>query len=466
MMAARRDPAQDVERAFEDVSLLEDGNHRKGFQQNGHRRHYRQFSRSSSGLTVHTRSMIYTRITEEKQSVSLLESALAVGNQEDLDGPHYERGNITFPGCRESRREWRRQVIEIKTAPDLIDLDVHETSESTDKESLDPTFQEDVDSQYTSMSEHESLSLLQCNNEEPEVFEPVSEETPENSLLCDVCQKRHDYALREKTASTKELNVLDPNNWCCDFWISVNRVPGRKSIPRIKRNLRTVVKTLFRKCLPLSQRPVGRYSTCSRAHPFLQRNLRLCKKTRGSFLNGQPRQQRRSSSSSAKSQRRRKAVNSEPTKAKLKKPFMLSLDSSQDEESGLDLSSDCKADHAKGKTGSLSAEDFSLTPMRHLSTSPNNPLLENNVSRKRPSVGSAAPDVAAISRNTSVEESPCSFCVEPLDSDTDLFDHGNSDTETPDPALYVHPGSFREMLAQLNSGSLRSSATKEYGNAD
>ncbi|XP_053554724.1 uncharacterized protein LOC128645631 [Bombina bombina] len=456
----------DIDREFQEVyqSLVKNGNENSLWLRGGYH-HFRQHSRPSSYQTIHRSSASCSQITQGNQSLSLLESPIAAGIHRDNERAvklPYWGGHTTFSGCSMFSEE--QQHTKLHSASEKESLKVHDAltqDASKYKENLEPDL-EDVDSQYASMSERENLSYPYSNEEMAEL-ETVRPSREEQHIICEACQKCQRKVLRNKTAAVKKTGVLDPNNWCCDYWMLVIRVPAREDIQRLKRSLRASVKLIKRKQLVRIKRAVENVSKCSRPHPFLQRNLRLCKRARQKLLQ-HAQQRRKTGLSKSKPQRRKKIVDMNQTKSKVKRPFVFRLDSSIEEDSDLDVGDARLADTKKRKLGS----NAKLNDRRLISgpyNSLNSITIPDDRSNSTKQNESAMYSISLLTSSSNEGESDHSFIVEPQESEPELLEYGVPspfNSRGLEPVFSVQRGSFREMLAKLNAGCSKSAAIKEY----
>ncbi|KAM4698701.1 uncharacterized protein WCC33_014234 [Rhinophrynus dorsalis] len=279
---------------------------------------------------------------------------------------------------------------------------------------------------------------------------------PDKQIVCAACQKLQLKVRKYKTSGIKKPKIFDPNHWCSDFWMFLNRVPVKSTFPRLKRSLSSSLKTLERRLFSGTKGTAGIGGRCSRAHTFLHRNLRLCKEAREkSFNQRQKRIKRKKSGPSRKlkPQVNKKAVTSTQDKDKAKGRFVFLLDSSEDEETDV-----------KRKILHISKGDCDLP----LHTSPE--LVSKVKKKSTPVRQKRAKDSTELplSSTTSfhvgrlLEASDISSSLEVEDSDTEQSQTGTLPTESPDTFPWVRRGSFRDMLARLNSGCLNSVAVKEH----
>ncbi|XP_075463229.1 uncharacterized protein LOC142498753 [Ascaphus truei] len=477
----KRSLESDIEKTFQDVylSLVQNGDHRATEKRSGQKRvHFGGFARSQSCLTVHNSSTTSIK-TQEKFTLRLQDSTSFFGNHTYVRDAFSSSGalNTSLQGCRIITRE-KTQRINVQSVVETSDLGMDNVSrhrEFTDQ-NTDSGVQEDLSCQCTSLGESELFSSQRSNAETEDCDDGasvLSEECPGKRLLCEACCQLHNIVLEDNLASIKKSKVFDPNHWCCDFWMMVNRIPVRGGAHRLTRSLSSTLKALARKLLfSAARRTAAGNGKCSRSHPFLQRNLRLCKKARLRFFNPKPKKhiKRGSSSRKSKAWRGKKAssVDTDQTKEKVKKPYKLIIDSSLAEDTKPDLEgSEPKADVAKRKR--LCRIDKASTAVGRQSPSPVSRPMETPASvRKRSSDESAqwriSPSTSQVGGGN-LDGSNHSFLIDSVDSDIDLSEYGAPDgTENgnSDPFSWVERGSFRDMLAKLNSGYSKSAAIKEH----
>ncbi|KAG8432622.1 hypothetical protein GDO86_017027 [Hymenochirus boettgeri] len=447
MVTRRTRLMSDIEQSFQEVyqSLVIDRSLDGSFQQR--RNNYRVFSRSESCLTLHKCSGTSTKVREEKKNVNLKDSTLISKKHHCVEAfESSERRNSSYPDCTLTPKQ--RQ----KTEPELF----RSNSDEKKQDSSLPLLLLDDDnivSEQTSFNEQESFSFQSTSNEINECYEDdlyKVKETTDKQILCESCCKLHRKAIKHKTASIKKPKILDPNHWCCDFWMMVYRTPLVVNVSRRKRRLRDILKVLERCGW---KRTVVTCGKCSRAHPFLQRNLRACKNAQKAFFKyRQKRSQIKGGSSACKSNANLQKMRTSQNSEKVKKPFVFVIDSSQEEDADLILKEQKRKTDTKRRSLNKSKLVCNLS-------SPHSQKQDYNRSEKTALVRHTQLNSCNLSKNSPseffIEESEDSECSNIVRSETTPQESSESFT-------WVNCGSFRQMLAKLNSGCLRSAAIKEH----
>ncbi|OCT63777.1 uncharacterized protein LOC108701428 [Xenopus laevis] len=444
MDSRRSRVTSDIERTFQEVyqSLVQDKDLSDSFWKRSSS--YKVFSRSESCLTLQRSSVTSSRVTEEKITLNLHNSTLITGKHD-----HYtpagsplrqHSGNPVFETSKHERKQ--------RTEPQLIKANSEER-ECNMSFAHQSSYNEDTDSLQSSFNDGDPFSFQSGTDEcSTNVLELVKE-SMDNQILCEACQKLYKTAIRNKSASVKKPKIFDPNHWCCDFWMMVNRTSSVDNIPRRRRSLRITLKVLESN---VSIVPVDK---CTRAHAFLQRNLRLCKKARRAYFKQRQRKSQRKRGSSIlkpkpKVQRTAKSMNA--TQNFERKPFVFVIDSSQDEDADLDI-----------KEPKSKAEMRSELACNLHSAADNTASVRQTTSHN--SIGSNLSSSTSFMEGVSSEDSESSFLIEPVANDkhhSEMEMCQNPPTGSLDPFSWVHGGSFRDMLARLNSGCLKSAAIKEH----
>ncbi|XP_053327357.1 uncharacterized protein LOC128501775 [Spea bombifrons] len=398
------------------------------------------FSQSSHCLSFHKSRITSTKITQEKITLTLSDNACIT------DEKLPEAENTTLADCK----------LKMKTRY------VHE---KLNQGANDTIFQQDFVNQSNLDSGFQDL--LETSNRRQEQNSPIYtpgentcntsvttflEDDGKQQLLCKACQNLQNKVRKYKSAGVKVFKIFDPNHWCCDYWM-LNRIRHKDNTDRLKsiRNLKKTLKTLIALRLDHLKRTEQASLKCIRPHSFLQRNLRLCKRTHHRHCNSKP--QRKS-----KSRLRSKGKtdkNGVEQNAKAKKHYFLG-DSSSQEEDDYDLHRHVKVHKGKGRDGNQklvnqgnTTRSLAGTQFLETTSTRKNWLLRSEVSSQKNIVPIFSLDV-----DESGVDSDDSFHIEPIPNATGVIEN--------DPTLFSWGNeSFRDMLAELNSGRLCSTIVKE-----
>ncbi|KAG8432623.1 hypothetical protein GDO86_017027 [Hymenochirus boettgeri] len=314
--------------------------------------------------------------------------------------------------------------------------------------SLDGSFQQRRNN-YRVFSRSEScLTLHKCSGTSTKVREEKKNVNLKDSTL--ISKKHHCVEAFESSERRNSSYPDYPNHWCCDFWMMVYRTPLVVNVSRRKRRLRDILKVLERCGW---KRTVVTCGKCSRAHPFLQRNLRACKNAQKAFFKyRQKRSQIKGGSSACKSNANLQKMRTSQNSEKVKKPFVFVIDSSQEEDADLILKEQKRKTDTKRRSLNKSKLVCNLS-------SPHSQKQDYNRSEKTALVRHTQLNSCNLSKNSPseffIEESEDSECSNIVRSETTPQESSESFT-------WVNCGSFRQMLAKLNSGCLRSAAIKEH----
>ncbi|XP_078536643.1 uncharacterized protein LOC144822710 [Lissotriton helveticus] len=100
-----------------------------------------------------------------------------------------------------------------------------------------------------------------------------------NEEVCRECLDRFSKTLKDPSAAIKEPDIVDPNHWACNYWMMSNGV-RRKSVNLENRDFQVILKYLRAQARLPNVKSSTRPRRCSRPHVFLQRNLKLCRRSR------------------------------------------------------------------------------------------------------------------------------------------------------------------------------------------
>ncbi|KAE8580461.1 hypothetical protein XENTR_v10024438 [Xenopus tropicalis] len=439
----------DTERTFQEVyrSLVQDKDLSDSFWQRCN--NYKVFSTSESCLTLQRSSVTKSKVTEEKITVNLHNSTLISGRHDHYTARPPLREHSGYPGYKTSKQRTKPQHVRTHSEERECSMSFpHQSSYNEDTDSLQSFFNDGEPSTFQSGTDECSANVTALVKESMDI-----------KVLCEACQKLHRAAIKNKSASVKKPKILDPNHWCCDFWMMVNRTPLVNNGPRRKRSLRMTLKILKRN---VSKVPAGK---CTRAHPFLQRNLRQCKDARrASFKQQRKKRQRKKGSNMLKPKpkvQRTRSMNA--TQNYEKKPFVFVIDSSQDEDADLDIKE--QRPKSKGERRSkLVCNLNSFSSPNHTSSAADNTAFVRKTKPNNSAESNIASSVLLMDGVNSAD-SESSFPFETVDNDE--YHSEREIFQTPptgnlDSFSWVHGGSFRDMLARLNSGCLKSAAIKEH----
>ncbi|OCT87747.1 hypothetical protein XELAEV_18021445mg, partial [Xenopus laevis] len=318
---------------------------------------YKVLSRSESCLTLQRSSVTSSRVTEEKITLNLHNSTLITGKHD-----HYT------PAGSPLRQHSGNPVFETSK---------HERKQRTEPQLIKANSEERECNMSFAHQSHQRILTSGTDECSTNVLELVKE-SMDNQILCEACQKLHKTAIRNKSASVKKPKIFDPNHWCCDFWMMVNRTSLVDNIPRRRRT-----------------------------HSLLQRNLRLCKKARRAYFKQRQRKSQRKRGSSIlkpkpKVQRTVKSMNA--TQNFERKPFVFVIDSSQDEDADLNI----KAPKSKAEMRSELACNLH-------SAADNTASVRQTTSHN--SIGSNLSSSTSFMEGVSSEDSESSFLIEPVAND-------------------------------------------------
>ncbi|XP_072274752.1 uncharacterized protein [Pyxicephalus adspersus] len=281
----------------------------------------------------------------------------------------------------------------------------------------------------------------------------VTMEKCAKQYLCRECRKCYKKAKKNKHADEEIPKKPGYSHWRSQFWMMINRAPTEKRNKRKKGEQNRTLNYVVRKLR--TKRQTGNLSVrCCRIHSFLKRNLRLgMKKKQIHSLNG--RQKRKRPTSAQKSfhkltaERKKESLSHSIEKKNPKKTFVFALDSSEEEDTRLNvkryklLGEDMERNYSnKRRESSLLMSDIIADPVYS--------WVEQNTSEHADSIASPdtqdEEDLGTFNQRFNVQPQPSNSTLEIAGSS--VFSH-------------VQDGSFKDLLQRMNSGFLRSGIVRE-----
>ncbi|XP_063284787.1 uncharacterized protein LOC134570751 [Pelobates fuscus] len=419
----RRRPASDINQTFDELyrSLVE-----KEYQEEetfGQKRtDYAASERSRHSVAI----SVTSTITEKNITLSASDSSNFL--RDKASG----KGNPTLPGSKSILRELKQSVEEQYVSVHFNGVgNTHPKEDLPSEENFDSGVQDICD---ISFGNTDALSCQSSNEDECNTIVdilPREKQLVEKQLLCKSCQSLKNKVIKNKTTGIKLFKIFDPNHWCSDHWMLKNTGSQNDTTPHLgqKRTISKVLKNIaaLKLNLPMNTHRIS--FKCSRPHSFLQRNLFLCKMAKQNLCNVPLKQQQRTSTNyNANKQRQKKNVS--------KQPYMLVVGKNQEEDSDKDV-----------KRGKLKANKKMLRSDISPPRNGDRPLAPTSTTKKKlPRLDSR--NILPSSKDYTVK-SPC--------NNKDLLEN-----EFQDPFSWVDRGSFRDMLAHLNSGCSNSAIIKEH----
>ncbi|KAM8934116.1 uncharacterized protein RCH25_004513 [Pelodytes ibericus] len=391
----------------------------------------RRFSSSSHCRSLHRSHMTLTKITQETTTLSLSDATCVSGNEESPGVRKIPLQDCLFftNGMNQSvENQYVGRKVNEGTGDILFEEDL------TSQDAMDSDFQDQADKYI-----HNNKTVSSQSSSESSIGDAILQDTcVDKQLLCKACQNLRKRVLKNKSAGVKLFKIFDPNHWCCDYWMLVNRVPHKDGSlkSKIKRNIRTTLNTIVALQDNLPNRTRKMCLKCSRPHSFLQRNLRLCKQG-WQLCAVSPKPQRKTSSNCRLKRTDKRALEN---KRNSQKPYVFVVSSNQDEDSETDLKR-CKI-RDDGNKKLVSKRDLTSPLTRDRFS------LSDSMEKKQP----------PRSERSNVSQ----HSVDMEENDTEsLPNTRDMSNETSDPFSWIQQGSFRDLLVQLNSGYLKSAIIKE-----
>ncbi|CAH2306070.1 Hypothetical predicted protein [Pelobates cultripes] len=416
----RRRPASDINQTFEELyrSLLEkEYEEEETFGQK--RTDYAAFERSRHSVAI----SVTSTTTEKNITLSASDSSNFLRDKSS------GKGNPTLSGSKSILRELKQSVEDQYVSVNFNVMgNTHPKEDLPSEENFDSGVQDICD---ISFGNTDAFSCRSSNEDEcNSIVDILPGNVVEKQLLCKSCQSLKNKVIKNKTTGIKLFKIFDPNHWCSDHWMLKNTGPQNDTTPHLgtKRTISKALKNIaaLKLNLPMNTHRIS--FKCSRPHSFLQRNLFLCKMAKQNLCNVPLKQQQRTSTNyNANKQRQKKTVS--------KQPYMLVVGKNQDEDSDKD-----------GKRGKLKANKKMLISDTSPPRNGDRPLAPTSTTKKK------LPRLENRNILPSKDYTVTSLC-----NNKDLLEN-----EFQDPFSWVDGGSFRDMLAHLNSGRSNSAIIKEH----